>query len=280
MFVLFSTNSMSQTKLIVPFAVGGAVDQMARVFAKYVETNLGEEIVIENVTGAGSIVGTHKLLSSNSNKTILFTTNSHYANISKGHFKEEDFKVVSMIGETPYLILGSKTKNLTCNDLRNTKRQFFIGTAGKDSSSSSAAEFIIKKHSHFTEVPYRGISAALTDVLADRIDITFSIGNTHVRPDVVVIANTSNKKINNILSWKECLGISDNFNAEYLIVSKSDASIEFLNRMNRHAFRFAKDYNTANYFKELGIIDTTTNFSETEQRAKEILESWKRSNNK
>jgi tripartite-type tricarboxylate transporter receptor subunit TctC len=275
LLALFCTGVSAQIRIIVPFAVGGAFDQMARNFGKYIETSTGETVIIENATGAGSVVGTQKLLTSNPNNTVLFTNNSHFMNIIRGRFEEKQFRAVSMIGETPYVLLGSKTKSLTCADLRNPEKKFFLGTAGKDSASSSAAALIIKKHNHFTEVPYRGVSAALTDVLADRIDITFSTGNVHKRPDTHTIANTSKNKFNELISWKECLGIPENFIVEYLVVANADAGTDFTNRINKLAFMFAKDTKTVEYFKDLGITDITRDPVETDKRVKESLTGWK-----
>jgi tripartite-type tricarboxylate transporter receptor subunit TctC len=274
--LLYCSIATAQIKMIVPFASGGAVDQMARNFARYIEVNAGEEVIVENVTGAGSIVGTQRLLSSNPNKTLMFTNSSYFVNIVKGSFKENEFAVVSMIGETPYILIGSRTRNLTCNDLKNNKRNFFIGTSGKDSASSSAAELIINKNKNFIEVPYRGVSPALVDLIGDRIDITFSIGTAHVRNDTVAIANTSNKKFENINSWKECLGVQEKFIVEYLIVSNSSATLDFLNKINKLAFIFPKDQRGLGIFKENGVTDTTSNLNDTTAQAKESLVEWKK----
>jgi tripartite-type tricarboxylate transporter receptor subunit TctC len=93
---LLSMSATAQLRIIVPYAAGGAFDQMARNFGKYIETTTGESVFVENVTGVGSIIGTKKMLDLNPNRTILFTNSSHYMNIIQGQFKEEDFKMASM----------------------------------------------------------------------------------------------------------------------------------------------------------------------------------------
>jgi tripartite-type tricarboxylate transporter receptor subunit TctC len=159
--------------------------------------------------------------------------------------------------------------------LRDSRKKFFLGTSGKDSASSSAAALIMKKHSNFIEVPYRGVSAALMDVIGDRVDITFATGHTHARPDTHAIANTSKKKFDTVVSWKECLGVPENFIVEYLVVANSSASTEFTNKMNKLGFMFTKDTKTVAYFKEIGITDLTAIPSDTEKQAKESLAGWK-----
>jgi tripartite-type tricarboxylate transporter receptor subunit TctC len=273
---LLSTSAIAQIKIIVPFAPGGAFDVMARNFAHYIENTTKESAVVENVTGAGSILGTQRLLSSSNKNVIMVTSSSYFMNIIQGHFSEKDFKVASILGETPSILLGSKTKNLTCADLRNTEKTFFIGTAGKNSASSSAASLIIKRRPNFIEVPYKGISAAMVDVLGDRIDFTITTGNSHTRPDTNNIANTTSKKFDNIISWKECLGIRESFIVEYVVVANANADLDFVGKINKLAFMFAKDQNTTLLFKERGITDTTGTLEDTDKRSKESLSEWKK----
>ena len=46
--------------LIVPYAAGGGVDAVARVIAEAMGARLGQKIIIENVTGAGGVIGTQR----------------------------------------------------------------------------------------------------------------------------------------------------------------------------------------------------------------------------
>jgi tripartite-type tricarboxylate transporter receptor subunit TctC len=46
--------------LIVPYAAGGGVDAVARVIADALGVRLGQKIIIENVTGAGGVIGTQR----------------------------------------------------------------------------------------------------------------------------------------------------------------------------------------------------------------------------
>ena len=64
------TNSQAQTqsgypnkpiRMILPLAVGSAVDVAARLLAQKMSVNMGQSIVIENITGAAGIIGAEKL---------------------------------------------------------------------------------------------------------------------------------------------------------------------------------------------------------------------------
>jgi putative tricarboxylic transport membrane protein len=47
--------------LIVPYAAGGGVDVVARVIAQPLSEHLGQKIIVENVTGAGGVIGTQRV---------------------------------------------------------------------------------------------------------------------------------------------------------------------------------------------------------------------------
>ena len=77
-----STVAFADIKIIVPFAAGGSFDIVARQYSKFLEQEKIESAV-ENVVGAGSLIGTRRLQGSLPN-TLMITSSSFYANIVKG----------------------------------------------------------------------------------------------------------------------------------------------------------------------------------------------------
>src|SRR5690349_11157406 len=68
-------------KLVVPFAAGGNTDVMGRVLAAKMSELLGQQVAVENRTGAGSVVGTEIVAkSAPDGYTLLLTTVAHAAN--------------------------------------------------------------------------------------------------------------------------------------------------------------------------------------------------------
>lgn len=275
---LISTAAVADVRIIVPFAIGGAFDQIARNFGRYIENTTGENVTVENVTGAGSIVATQRFLGSNinPNTTIIFSSSSHFVNLVNETFNENQFRVASILGEAPYFLIGTKTKNFSCENLRDNSKNFFVGTTGKDSSSSAALAIIMKYQKNFTEVPYKGVSMALVDLIADRVDLSFAAGYTHAaRPELKIIANTTKKSIDGYPSWTRCLGVKDNFVVEYVAITRIDADVAFSRRINDLAVKFVNDPVTVKQFKEIGIVPSNANLEQTQIDAKESLENWK-----
>ena len=66
--VMFTSGAQAQSgypnkpiRMILPLAVGSAVDVAARLLAQKMSANMGQSIVIENITGAAGIIGADKL---------------------------------------------------------------------------------------------------------------------------------------------------------------------------------------------------------------------------
>ncbi|MCM3490184.1 tripartite tricarboxylate transporter substrate binding protein [Alkalihalophilus marmarensis] len=85
--------------VVVPAGAGGDTDINARTFAKYLEQELGQPVVISNVTGAGGTVGAREVLDSAADgQTVLFFHNSLLLNKILGlvDFSYDDFKLAGI----------------------------------------------------------------------------------------------------------------------------------------------------------------------------------------
>jgi tripartite-type tricarboxylate transporter receptor subunit TctC len=274
LFLLSSSLSYANIKVIVPFSAGGAFDIMARDFARYIENNTNETVVVENITGAGSIIGTRAMLNSRKN-TILFTGSTFFVNIVRNEFEESDFNIISILGTSPYIAITNEKSTINCNNLKNNR--YFVGTAGKDSGSSTSLSLMLKKYNNFDEVPFRGISAAIPEVLSGRIDFTFSLGTNHLHlSNIKPIFNTSNEEFKGIPSWRECLGIQDIFINEFVVASSKYESLEFIDKINSLAIKFVNSEDTKRKFLELGVNSTATKFEETKIISHKTLDRWRK----
>lgn len=275
--LFLSTSVLANTTIIVPFAAGGAIDKMAREFSFFVKSRTGENFVVENRVGAGSIVGTQSLLSSGRpDNTLLITSSSFFNNIVEDKFKKEDFHLAGVLGVNPYVLVTSNTKNLTCNDIKDKSKKFFVGTAGKGSASDIAAELLVGYYDNFSIVHYKGISHVLVDLIPGRIDFSFTSGIKD--KDVVkLIATTTNSEFyKGIPNWRSCLGINLNYYNEYLVVVQSSASEEFLKKINALALEFVKSQETIDKFNQDGIQPLSYNIKESSDYYANNLSTWKR----
>ena len=261
-------------KIIVPFSPGGAIDVIARNFAAHVERTTGEPVVVENVLGAGSTVGTKKLIESTGNVAMV-SSSSFYVNVTYGTFEAGDFKLASTIAESPMLLAVPASKKLTCDILRTTTGPMFIGSAGKDSITSVPTKFVTDRFKNYTEVPYKGVSQALIDLIAGRLDVVF-LASRLDRPELDIIANTGLTKYDGLPSIKDCLGITTPSNSQWVLVTNKNANAQFVKRLNELAIAYVKDPDTVKLFKERTIRATATGLEQTSKQYADELKHWEK----
>ena len=98
-------------KLIVALAAGGPADTAARVFAPYFADALGQSVVIENRTGASSVIGTEAVVrAAPDGYTLLFGSSSSFA-VNPAVMKnlrfdvQKDLKLVGLVSYTPHVLV-------------------------------------------------------------------------------------------------------------------------------------------------------------------------------
>lgn len=273
--LIFATAAFSahaDFKIIVPFAAGGAIDVISRHFAAYVEKTTGSNVRVENITGAGSTVGTRKLLESTGNVAMI-NSSSLYVNIAQGTFSEDEFKLASTIAEAPMLLAVPTSKNLTCEILRTSTKPMFIGSAGKDSITSVPTKFVTDKFSNYTDVPYKGVSQALVDLISARLDVVF-LASKLDNPQLEILANTSLSRYEGYPSIKECLGIDKSSNSQWLIVTNKTADDAFVKQLNGLALQYVKDPATVALFKTRSIQAVAGDIAVTRTQYSAQIKSW------
>jgi tripartite-type tricarboxylate transporter receptor subunit TctC len=273
-FTLMHFSAQAEIKMIVPFAVGGAFDTVARHFALYIENKTGEPVTVQNVTGAGSQIGTTRLLNS-TGRTVLVNSSSFYVNIVAGTFTSDEFKIASILADAPMFLAVPTSKNLTCEKLRTDPRPFFIGSSGKNSITSIPANFVIEKYKNYTEVPYKGIGEAIIDLIGARLDIIFlSTRLDKENPKLQVLANSSLNRYDGLISIKECLGINKGSTSHWVVATNKDASDDFVRYINKLGQDYNADENTKAFFKLKDILPMAGNLATTKKQYDEELKSW------
>ena len=168
--------------MVVPFAAGGTFDVVGRIIAARMAELLGQSIVVENVTGAGGIVGVGRVINAapDGYTLLLGTVGTHAYNqwiYKKRRYDAiNDFTPVTLFSEQP-MVLEAR-KDLPANDLREftallksngSKMQF--GSAGAGTTTHLACALINSKIGvNVTHVPYRGSAPAANDLIGGQID--------------------------------------------------------------------------------------------------------------
>ena len=168
--------------IVVPFAAGGAADGTARVLAAGLSQVLGQNVIVENITGAGSTIGASRVAKGPADGyQFLLGSIGTFAH-SQTLYKHppydtlKDFAPVALVSRQA-LVLAVR-KDLPVDDLpafiaytKANQAKMQYGSAGAGSGIHLAcALFNAAIGVHVTHVPYRGGAPALQDLIGGRID--------------------------------------------------------------------------------------------------------------
>jgi tripartite-type tricarboxylate transporter receptor subunit TctC len=168
--------------MIVPFAAGGPTDVVGRVMAQRLTEILHQQVVVENVSGAGGMTAAQRVAQSRPDgyEVLLGTVGTHaYSQSLYRHplySAVRDFAPVALIAEQPLVLI-------TRSDFPANTLQEFIAFAKSNAASLSFGSGGAGSATHLAcvllnseigvsvqHVPYRGSALAIQDVRAGRID--------------------------------------------------------------------------------------------------------------
>src|SRR5258708_36393899 len=167
---------------IVPLAPGGAIDLIARAFGEVMQRNAGQQIVVENRTGAGGTIGMDAAMKSPPDGyTVLITNDNaasapHIMNLSYDYTKQ--LLPICYIGrQSQFLAVHSSLGISTVKELvEYVKKNPGLGYAssGVGSNQHVAGEWFAKEAGIKIEhVPYRGAGQAINDLIAAHVKTAF-----------------------------------------------------------------------------------------------------------
>jgi len=168
--------------MVVPFAAGGATDVIARILAEGMSRQLGKPIVIENVAGAGGTTGSIRVMRATPDGYMLLaghmgTQASSFALYEKRKYDPRtDFEPIGLAASAPIVVFGRK-------DLPATTFQEFMALMKEKGPDFKMGHSGIGSNAHLTctllnalvgakptQIPYRGNSPLMNDLLAGAID--------------------------------------------------------------------------------------------------------------
>jgi len=176
--------------MIIPFAAGGPQDTIGRVVAIRMGEILGQQVVIENVGGAGGMTGSKRVADAppDGYTFVLGSVGTHAQNQTlykkPAYNAASDFTPVALIAETPIALIARK--DLPVNNLQEfiayakaNQAKMSFGSAGAGSATHLACVVLNSVIGvDITHVPYRGTGPAMQDLQGGRIDYLCEIINT------------------------------------------------------------------------------------------------------
>jgi tripartite-type tricarboxylate transporter receptor subunit TctC len=172
-------------RIVVGYAAGGGTDIVARLIGQWLSERLGQQFVIENRTGAATNIGTEAVVRAPADGSTLLlahTANAINATLyAKLNFNfTRDITPVAGIMRVPNImvvnpLLPAKTvpEFIACATANPGKITMASGGAGGPDHMSGEL-FKAMTGVNMLHVPYRGLSPALTDLLAGQVQVIFS----------------------------------------------------------------------------------------------------------
>jgi len=172
-------------RMVVPFPAGGGVDVIARALADGLARELGQPVVIENKSGAGTAVGNDAVAKAPPDGlTILLNTNAiaiiPSLNPKLPYATETAFAPITLVGRAPIVaVVRAESPLRTGVDFVASARAkpgaLTYGSAGNGTSTHLSAELLkVTAKVFITHVPYRGAAPMFTDLLGGQIDVGFA----------------------------------------------------------------------------------------------------------
>jgi len=187
-FALVSQNATAQDypnrpiTLIVPFAAGGPTDVISRIVGDHMSRTLGQQIVIENIVGAGGTTASTKAKNSPNDGYTLITGHmgTHAASVALypnlAYNPSTDFEPISILAGTPVVILSKK--DFPAKDLKE-----FITYVKANADKLNMAHAGVGSVSHVTclllnsllgvnpvAVPFNGTGPAMNALVGGQVD--------------------------------------------------------------------------------------------------------------
>jgi tripartite-type tricarboxylate transporter receptor subunit TctC len=180
----FAAYPEKPVRLVVPFAPGGGTDLIARALAVDMGKELGQQVIIDNKPGAGTIIGTDAVAkSAPDGYTIVISTFAHAINPSLmpklPYAHDKAFTPISLIARGPnVLVVRAESPFKTVKDIVDAARakpgSLTYASQGNGTSAHLAGEmFTNLAKLQMVHVPYRGAGPAITDLLGGQVDMIF-----------------------------------------------------------------------------------------------------------
>lgn len=173
-------------RIVVPFGTGSAVDTIARVVGAQVAEQIGQQVIIDNRTGANGIIAAEAVARSTPDGYTLFMPNdgmmaanpAMYAKLPYDPLK--DFLPVTLFSTVPLVLVvnpafPAKTVGELVALAKAKPGSINFSSTGSGAAQHLAMEFFMEASgTRLTHVPYKAMGPALADVLAGHVPVMFS----------------------------------------------------------------------------------------------------------
>ena len=296
--LVLSFNVYSQTlidkqplKIIVPIGAGGGIDTIARIIGRNLSEVMKVPVIVENKPGANGVTAGKSIVNEESNgKTLLFyaphsyTLNNLYAESSNQIFEwDKDLTPISMIYWSPFILVVNKKMNV--NNLSELKEKFknkdiSFASSGTGTPLHIYSEIIFNKlEMKSIHVPYKGLPAAVNDVLGENVD-AIATGPLILVPQIkagnltplLILSDKVNLEFPNVPTMSGIFSEYSNLKivGSFLVNKNTDPAIK--EKLRKDIELATK--NSMEELKQRGLIDASESIVYDERKMKQIEKNW------
>ena len=175
-------------KMVAVFPPGGSVDQVARILAQQLSTQIGQSVIVENRGGASGAIGTAAVAqSAPDGYTFVVVFDTHGVNPalnpSLPYDSKKDLTPLVLVGTSPMMLathVGSEYKTFKdVMDAAKAKKNVSFGSIGNGSLGHLAMALLGKDANvEWTHIPYKGGGPMMSDAISGHVPL--SIGSVFV----------------------------------------------------------------------------------------------------
>jgi tripartite-type tricarboxylate transporter receptor subunit TctC len=199
--------------IVVPFSAGGPTDTVTRLVGEAMSRDLGQQIIVENVGGAGGTLGAARVAKAEPDGYTLLLYHIGMATSATLYRKLpfnalEDFEYIGLVTDVPMVVVGKK--DLPPNDLKGlidyvkaNKDTITYANAGIGAASHLCGMlFMSQIGTAVTTVPYKGTGPAMTDLIGGQVDFmcdqTTNTTNQIKAGEIKAYATTTKERLSNL----------------------------------------------------------------------------------
>lgn len=177
--------------IVVPYPAGGPTDQLARELAARLTAKLGQNFIVENVSGGGTTIATGRVARATPDGLTLLLHNLQIsANVTLypkvNYDTEKDLAPIAFVNRNPLVLVGRNT--LAANTLpelvawmKTTPAK--IAYPGPGSTGHLGTSLLARALGVQVDlIPYRGSAPAMTDIIGGHVDLFYATPQAVLQP--------------------------------------------------------------------------------------------------
>lgn len=273
--------------IVVPFAVGGSADSLARNVQQTLITNLNRSIVVENRPGASGEIGAN-YVAKRKQETVLLIASVSLAtsNMNRNNLYDldRDLQPVFYFGHMPLiLVTHNQSPVYTLQDLQHSKKIVSYGSSGNGTSSHlTGTELARVLKQDLIHVPYKGVGQAVPDLISGNIDISFMFSSMvipyaqsgQMRP-LAVVSDRRLPQLPQVPTFKELGYENFGFDTWFILLANQGADSQDLHNIRRVLRQTLSNDISSRSYRSLGLEYNIQDFDRANSKLRKEIERYK-----